>query len=352
VNSYIKSDKDYEEQVNAAYLMGFAKLGRLRLQTGLRWEETKTASKEYDPLLLSQVRAAGFPVSGTEASTIAGLDYRYRSRPRVVRTGQYDNWFPTFSAKYDIRPNLLAHFGYNQAIQRPGFNHVSGLWAVNEDALIVSVPNPGLLPENTEKYMTRLEYYFEPVGHLGVGAFQTNVENMRELQEFTAEEFGVDDPFYFDYIFRTQASGTGKRRLKGYEVDYRQQLAFLPGFLKGTSVYANYTRTLSSTRKGGVAPHHIKGGFSFRYRRFALGSNVSWYPDTPRNNQYQFRREYTSIALNLDYKLSQRTSLFVIGKNITNEVEVEAQITPDGHEWDRQYSHYGSIWTLGIRGTF
>jgi hypothetical protein len=101
-----------------------------------------------------------------------------------------------------------------------------------------------------------------------------------------------------------------------------------------------------------VAPHHIKGGFSFRYRRFALGSNVSWYPDTPRNNQFQFRREYTSIAANLDYKLSQSTSLFIIGKNITNEVEVEAQVTPDGHEWDRQYSHYGSIWTFGIRGTF
>ena len=140
--------------------------------------------------------------------------------------------------------------------------------------------------------------------------------------------------------------------IKGYEVDYRQQLAFLPGFLKGTGLYANYTRTLANRRSGGMAPHHIKGGFSFRFRRLSLGANASWYPDTPRYTQYQFRREYISLACNVDFRLTQNITLFIIGKNITNEVEVEAQVTPDGREWDRQYSHYGSIWTFGVRGSF
>ena len=350
--AYIRSMKDYKEQINAAYFTGFTRLNRLRMQAGVRWEQTNTASLEFDPLPGSQVQAAGFPVSGGVATTIPGMMYQYQTRPRVIRSAQYDNFFPSFSAKYDLRANMVAHFGYNKSIMRPGFNHISGLWAINEVNQTVSVPNPGLLPEHSDKFIVRVERYFEPVGQFGIGAFHNTIKNLRERDELTAEEFGNSDPFYADYTFITQTSGSGSRRFKGYEVDYRQQLSFLPGVLQGTGVFANYTRTLTTGRRPGTAPHHVKCGLTYRYRRFTGAFNVVWYPDMPlTTTSGRYREEEAKYDVNATYRLTEKLAVFCQGKNIMNKYQVTRTMTEDGPR-EFQVNQFGAMWTFGVKGNF
>ena len=131
--------------------MGTTKFKDITARAGLRWEETNTEASEADTRTPTEVRAAGFPVSAAGiATTIPGIQYQFLSQPRVKRTGNYDNLFPSASLKYNVARNFDVHFGYSSTIRRPSYVNLAGVWIVNETALTVTSPNPGLKPETSE----------------------------------------------------------------------------------------------------------------------------------------------------------------------------------------------------------
>src|SRR5439155_18751429 len=98
----------------------------------LRWEQSETVSKEWDPIP-GRLMPARFPVGANgRATTIAGIDYQFGSRPRVKRKGEYENFFPSFSGKYSFNPILQAQFGYSHAISRPPISTLAGVWVIND----------------------------------------------------------------------------------------------------------------------------------------------------------------------------------------------------------------------------
>lgn len=167
-NAYDANKRDFNQTVSAAYGMANSRMGNWQFQGGLRWERTATDAREFNPLPAAQVLAAGFPINtGTRrATTIPGLDFQYGSRPRVIRSGVYDEFFPSISARYAIRPNVSAQFGYSYAISRPPIDALAGVWSVNDTAMLVTAPNPDLKPELSNNYVARLAWYFEPFRQL------------------------------------------------------------------------------------------------------------------------------------------------------------------------------------------
>ena len=155
--------KRFTELIPSAYLLGNTRVGSWQFQAGLRWEQTRTLSREFNPLTVSQVAAAGFPVNRStgRATTIPGLDYQYRSKPMVNREGRYDSTFPSLTAKYRFSDNLIADAGYGRAINRPNVLDLSGLMSINETAQILTVSNPNLKPENSERLAASIAYYLE-----------------------------------------------------------------------------------------------------------------------------------------------------------------------------------------------
>ena len=228
--------------------------------------KTETKARETDPLLPSEVRAAGFAVDATgRATTVAGIDYQYFSRSQVWRGGDYDSFFPSIAVKYPLRERLIAHVGYNKAISRPPVNALAGVWTINETDQIVNLPNPNLRPEQSDNYAARLSYYFEPAGNLAVGVFQNDISDLRELRDLTADQFGYgDDPPFGTYTFRTQENGVRERRFRGMEIEYGQHLSFLPGILRGLNVSGSYVCNYSDLRRPGLVPHRVNGGVGFR----------------------------------------------------------------------------------------
>lgn len=352
--AFVANDKEYKETINAAFLMGTTKIGKLQFRAGLRWEETKTVSSEFDPLPGSVVVAAGFPVASGRATTIPGLNYQYFTNPRVDRMGGYDYFHPSASAKYLLTKNLSLHVGYSNTIKRPTFNDVTGIWVIDEVNLRVTVPNPNLEPELSDNYSARLAYYFEPVGLFGISFFENKITGLRATNEFSAEEFGYgDDPLYANYTFVSGVRSDQEKWVKGMELEYNQSLSFLPAPFKGLTVRASYTRNYSDSIRALLSPHATSGGLSYSYKRFSANASFTWTDDTPTNTTGStYRRHRTLVDAGGGYRISNKVSLFFTVKNVFNAPWQYMQKSGDNPALVQRYQSVGTKWTFGVKGTF
>ena len=355
-NAAVANTRDTHERVTAYYGMFNSRIAKLQIQGGLRWENTEVMAKEFDPLTSAEVRAAGFPVSTSDdrATTIPGLHYQYFTNPRVERRGEYARTFPTISAKYRFTDDLMFDIGWNKAIKRPNINDLNGLWRIDVENLVVNMGNPNLRPEETKKIAAGLSYYFTNVGSLTVQVSQTDVQNLAENFEFTAQELGITDPEFQDYEFRTKQSGTGSRRFRDMTISYRQQVGrFLPEFFRSTGVHLNYTRAYASQRRGGLTPHQLKGGFDFRRGRFAFNMGAVWQDEAPWTGTVgRFRRQNVKLDLGGSFRIARNMQVFFSGRNITQVPHRIFQSFNGGPKVLWRLENYGTNWTVGVKGNF
>ena len=305
-----------------------------------------------------EVEAAGFAVSTTtrRATTIPGLQYQYLSRPQITRRGDYDNLFPSVSAKYALQPNLQLQAGYSHAISRPPIDALAGVWSINDLARVITAPNPNLKPEVSDNYVARLAYYFEPVGSFTFLVQQIEITDQRITRRASAAQFGyADDPEYADYEFETQLNNNRLYRYRSAELGYSRQLSFLPGPFRSTNVNLSYTRNYANQYFPGVSPHKATASLAWNYARLSLRFGGVWQDDTPYTTTFG-RYQLHNIKLDLSggFKLSPRLSLFFQGRNILNDPTVlyEGDPTRNIPAALYRYGNFGVSWTLGVRGNF
>lgn len=338
------------EQVNAGYLMATTQIKKLTLQAGVRVEQTVVSSIEFDPRSGAEVKAAGFTTDTTgRANTVPGLIYQFTSNPKVERSGGYTNPFPAMSAKYSILPNLQFQVGYSHAIRRPNYNDVGGVVSIDENALTINIPNPDLKPELSDNITARLAYYFEPVGQFSITAQENKLKDAVSTSAVPSEqtEFGAEFPGYTVF---SRANSGGSKQVKNLTFDYRQNVR-VP-VLTNVTVFANFTRNVVDVvTKYGVPPLMASGGVSARYRGLNVRLNAKWTDDTPWNfTEGRYRKERIMTDMDVSYNLSRRFSVFVSGRNITNEPDYVYDFS-DVH-YIQKVEHYGSIWTFGVNGRF
>ncbi len=351
-SAYVTNTRHYEEQVDAAFLMGTAALGQASFRAGLRWEQTGTDALEWDPLSNAEVRAAGYPAT-SRATTIPGIIYQFFTNPRIHRTGEYDNLFPSASFKYNFNQNFSFHAGYSSTIRRPQVAQIAGVFQLNDQTLRATVPNVNLKPETSDNFSARLAYYFEPVGLLAVSVYENRVQDLHQANELTSAEFGNTDPELAAYTFVTTSNSPERVKVRGLEVEYSQSLSFLPSPLKGLSLRASYTRNYAEVVTPSMAPHGVSGGVSWSWRRVNASINARWSDNVPTNTTgLNYVRHRTTLDLSTGYRLTNRYSLFASARNLTNAPYVNVQ-KPDSNPalWN-SYQVFGVTWTFGIKGVF
>ena len=288
-------------------------------------------------------------------TTRDGVDYKYTSQPRVTKTDIYHNYFPSFTAKYRWSENLIVDLGYGKTIRRPDINRLSGVANINEVAQTITLPNPFLDPELSEKYVAALAYYFGKNGGSNVQVLfsHTKAKNATRDSDLTSEEFGNTNPNFEDYTFVTGSSIGPPIRYRSMELSYSQQLTFLPDLLRGTSVFAGYTRTYATERIGGLTPHTVKAGITYRYKRFSFGLNSVWLDEAPWTNTVgRFRPNNAKFDLSAGLKLTKSTSLYLSGRNIFETPHrIFDEIGGNGRILTR-LENYGSNWSIGVKGNF
>ena len=114
----------------------------------------------------------------------------------------------------------------------------------------IAVANAAIKAWSARTTKVRLEYYFEGVGQISVGAFRRDFENFFGSTIFPATPeflalYGLDPGLYDPYDVSTQHNIASTVRMTGLEFDYKQALMFLPPWARGVQVFANASHPLT-----------------------------------------------------------------------------------------------------------
>jgi TonB-dependent receptor len=295
------------EDVTAAYTMGRAKIDRLGILAGVRVERTEVTGRGNIRRRPATVAEIPDPVARA----------RYDWGIRVKNKGSYTRSFPSVHFTYDLIPNLKARASWSTSFGRPAFSDLVPNATISDTAQTVTIANPGLGPQYSKNIDVGLEYFFVPAGLLTVGYFEKDISDYILTSESGVVGAGADNGYGGDYsgyrIYSRTNAGTAQ--VKGWEVDYRQQFPFLPGFLKGIELAANYTTlktegdfggtsVMRNTEVAGFVPRTANVSLAYNYSRFGMRFTYNYASDylrtfnaTPALRFYTKKLETAIIGL-------------------------------------------------------
>lgn len=348
-----------KEAVNAAYIQGQTRWGDARFDLGLRYEQTESEAGVAAIRPASKVEEAGLSLG-----TIEGLCYQYRCKDGmpayVMRKGKYDDLFFSGGIKYDFTDKLVGQLSFSESILRPDYGNIGGVVGINDNTMVVTVPNPELKPEHSTKYYAGLQYYLEPAGVLGVSYYRLDVENMQATGfSVNPEDVGFDADEYMGYEFRSAGNIPGTSTNEGLILEYTQQMTFLPGAWKGLSLRGSYTHLNPDGPRVNTPGKVANWGLGYTYGRFDFQVNGTYQDSyrtsglnntpTTANNGILYRAAREMWNVSLTYKLSENFDLQIAGRNIFNEPDI---IYSNVRSRVQRHDSYGSMWNFGIRGKF
>ncbi len=218
---------DANERIYAGYLQNVISFGKLRLQAGVRFDGTYT--EFITNQLTTNVDSQGNPLPPTVTRA-------------PLKTSGYFNALPSVQAQYQLEKNTNLRLNYSQGISRPNVGDLVPTIIVdpNTSPKTVTEGNPNLKPTKANNYDILLEHFFQPLGIIQGGYFYKQLSNPICP---TASTLGPTDP---NAGFRLLQSINGPNaHIQGVEVSWEQRFSFLPGFLNGFGVAANYSYTQS-----------------------------------------------------------------------------------------------------------
>src|SRR5262249_14465120 len=136
---------------------------------------------------------------------------------------------------YDFNRDFLLRAAVTKTLARPNQQSLLPVRTVDDVARTVTDGNPDLDVTTSVNYDLNLSYYLKPLGVISAGVF---------AKELTGFYFNrgqtVTEGEFTGYTLTRPDMGQGGRT-KGIEVDVQKRLTFLPGWLSGFGVGANYT---------------------------------------------------------------------------------------------------------------
>ena len=260
---------DANERIYAGYLQNVISFGKLRLQTGVRFDASDTG-------FLANRIVTSDPSDPTITPTT----------PRITPNRQsagYFNALPSVQAQYQLDKNTNLRANFSQGIARPNIGDLVPTTIVDPNASpfpgVVIEGNPNLKPTKANNYDILIEHFFQPLGILQGGYFY---KQLSDPIYPTASTIPAGQP---NAGLRLLQSINGpSAHIQGIEVSWEQRFSFLPGLLSGFGVSANYSYTQSgvtfpSTFDGGridnaplsrQAPNTWNAGFTYDKARFSM----------------------------------------------------------------------------------
>jgi TonB-dependent receptor len=385
----VNNSKFIDERVSSAYLRGDVALfeRRLKLVGGVRAEQTNIHAEGplSDPTRNVLRDASGKPILGSNGrpqpittDPLAAAQLTTIDRGSVTKK-EYLRLFPSVNASYHLRENLAVRAAYYESIGRPNLNQFAGgLTLPDTDSLPsvtnrITAGNPGIKAWSARTRNVRLEYYFQKVGQVSVGAFRRDITDffsdtvMPVTPEFLAL-YGLPAAVYGAYDVVTQRNLGSTVRTEGVDLSYKQALTFLPPWARGVQVFANGSAqrvTGDETADfAGYVPRTASWGVSLTREKFNF--RVNWnYRGRNRNAPIAAGASiapgtfnWTSKKLYVDvlgeYYFWRRVAFFMNLRNFTDSTEdtkIYGPLTPPVARF-RQRIDYASLWTFGVKGTF
>ncbi len=361
----LQSMFDFKETIHAAYVRADSKLTKkIQVVGGVRFESTDSQGKAFDDI--GNVKAVA--QSGTtDTNNFNYIQTRFGTRR--TKTQSYDDLFPSAQVRYAATNNLVLRGAFYRAVLRPDPQNLSRSLTVSDNELAFATANPDLQPEYSSNYDTRVEYYFEPVGVLSAGFFYKEIKDaqLSTTSLFTPGDVPQDilDLGYTEAGLIaggaqfTRVVNGGAAIVRGFELEYSQQLSFLPGIFRGLGVFANYTRTTTSnpglfTGGSGVPKDSFNAGVNYTLQAFSGGVKFNWVGERiltvpGANGIGNYERERLQIDINAAYKLHRRATVYM---NIANLTAAPSYRYNNNTAFMNRHGAFGAKYTFGLRGSF
>jgi TonB-dependent receptor len=298
------------EDVYAGYAMTKIQSQKLMLLGGLRYEKTNVAYNSFSVLDEEEVIA----VSGK-------TDYGFL--------------LPQMHMRYQFSANTNLRAAVTRSYARPNFSDIVPAQEININEREGTIGNTALKPVSATNIDVLGEKYLGTVGIVSAGVYYKSLTDFIYTRRYLSAEYPGSEG---DIITLTQSQNGESATLFGFEVAYQQNLKFLPGALKGLSVYANYTFTQSNakiqSRVDDTETEEIRlPGQAKHVGNFSLGYDVGRFNlriSTNFNGEYvteigedEEEDLYVKDRLQLDatatYTINPKLRFFAEFLNITNQ---------------------------------
>jgi TonB-dependent receptor len=350
---------DANERIYAGYLMNVISVGKLRLETGVRFDAAVT---DFAANQLNATNPALFK--------------------EIFQSSSYFNALPSIQAQYQLEKNTNLRANFSQGLARPNIGDLVPTTIVDPNANpapgVVTQGNPNLKPTKANNYDILIEHFFQPLGIIQAGYFY---KQLSDPIYPTASTIPAGQP---NAGLRLLQSINGpSAHIQGVELSLEQHFSFLPGLLKGFGISANYSYTQSrvtfpSTFDGGridnaplsrqapntwnISPTYDKGRLSVRFAVSHNDANIAFYNYThvdaatdrdpilglrgPGGDVYFFA--HTQYDIQGSYRVAKGLSFEASGLNLSNEPFGFFQgsgIYPIQREFYKPTVSFGVRWT-------
>jgi TonB-dependent receptor len=386
----VNSSKLLKETISAAYVRGDIKAldNRLWVVAGVRFE--KTADKGYGPLndirATYQRNAAGqiildanrrpVPIVA-DALTLAKLQYQERA---AYSEKDYDDFYPSFNASYNLGANFVLRAAYARTIGRPDLSFITPGTSISDPSAAsptITVINTGLQPWTANNYDLTLESYEFKGATMAVSGFRKEISKFFTAVRVPAtqallDQYGLpDDLLSTNYEIITRENSTQDAAINGFEWSWRQSFrpfATLPPWVRSFSLFINGTHLRiggpGADNFSGYSTRVINWGAAYARGNFAIKLNTT-YSNGPRTslvaaNATTPAGTFTSVAPrsnvsgSIEYRLNKYVTFHLSGQNLTDSLWRNVTYAPGSPEYTRptQYRDNGIAYVIGMKGEF
>ncbi|MEP7066499.1 MAG: TonB-dependent receptor [Gemmatimonadota bacterium] len=350
------------EKVYAGYVMNTVDVGRLRVNVGLRVENTRVNYTGHQ-------EGTDTTTGNTSVSTVSG-------------TSSYTDLFPSLQLRYALGSVTNVRAAVTRAIARPNYYdlapHISGQTCggvCNTITNAASAGNPDLKPQHAWNYDLLFEHYLPAAGIVSGGLFYKQINGFQ--YDRIAIYNGPATQFDGNYVSLPVNGGNG--HLTGVEADYAQHLWFLPGALQGLGFDVNWTHVWSkatllqdASEDGNIglttsrsvalprqSPDIANVALVYDSPRFSLraawqyqGANIVSYADgsaTAGGDTYFYA--HSQIDASVIFNVTRDVALQLQGLNLNNAVFGFFNGRP-GSQFNIQREYYGRSVIFGAKYGF
>ncbi len=355
------------ERILAAYGMTTTDFGALRVNIGLRVEQTHTDYTGH--VLTTPGDTSGAKAGPATITTTPGSQ-------------DYLDLFPSVQLRYSTSPTADVRFAVTRAIARPNYGdlapHLTGevCSVCQHEFGNLSAGNPNLKPQHAWNLDALYENYFNSSSVISAGVFFKHINDFIYDREFVYNGPVTD----FDGYYGTEPANGGSGNVTGVEGDYQTHFRFLPGAWSGLGVDLNWMHAHSSaqiladtasaaatlgspTTRNAPLPRQANdvGNLALMYDdpRFTIraawqyqGANITSYGDgTATANGDNYFYPHSQIDASAMINLTRDVQLQIQGLNLNNAVFGFFNGVP-GTEFSVQREYYGRAFIVGVKYGF
>lgn len=329
------------EDVYAGYAMTRLQFNKLMVLAGARYEMTKVAYQSQEVVYDFQGDLQDIvPVSGS-------TDYSFL--------------LPQLHLKYDVNASTNIRFAATRSYARPNFEDIIPAQEIELNAREGTIGNPALKPVGATNIDLMGEKYFGNVGILSAGVFYKRLDDFIFNRRFVTTAYPGADGIN---MVLNQAQNGESATLFGVEFAYQKNLEFI----KGVSVYANYTLTSSRAniqsredigttekiRLPGQAQHVGNLSLAYDFKKFNIRLSANFNGEYltevgSEKSEDLYVRDRVQIDGSASYTVSNKFRIFAEFLNMTNQPFEVFQGSEDRYIQREFYSW----WTrLGVKFDF